>query len=292
MGNVRGGGQGEGVEFPIGPVRVRGVMTTAGLRAIGLSPGQIHRLARNGSLRPLRGAVYAPTALVESLAGGEPGEHLLRVAAATISTGAHAAGSHRSAATVYGLGLTGPRLGAQVNLTRAPDSRGSRTRRPGIVLHVAALPADQVTMLRGVPLTTVARTVIDLARCLPFEAGVAVADSALYRGMATRGELDAVLARCARWPGVQRARRAVAFADPRAESVLESLGRAAFHQAGLPPPDLQVWVGDDGEVIGRADFLWRQYAHDRRGGRGDQVRGPAAGPGPAGPRRPAARGRL
>jgi len=41
--------------------------------------------------------------------------------------------------------------------------------------------------------------------------------------------------------------------------VLESLGRAVFHQAGLPPPDLQVWVGDDGEVIGRADFLWRRY---------------------------------
>jgi hypothetical protein len=32
-----------------------------------------------------------------------------------------------------------------------------------------------------------------------------------------------------------------------------------FCQAGLPPPDLQVWVGDDGEVIGRADFLWRRY---------------------------------
>ena len=186
------------MEFQIGPVRVRGVMTTVGLRATGLSPGQIHRLARNGSLRPLRGAVYAPTALVESLAGGEPDEQLLRVAAATVSTGAHAAGSHRSAATVYGLGLPGPRLGAQVELTRAPDGRGSRTRRPGIVLHVAALPADQVTVLRGVPLTSAARTVIDLARCLPFEEAVAVADSALYREKATRGELDAVLARCAR----------------------------------------------------------------------------------------------
>lgn len=40
-----------------------------------------------------------------------------------------------------------------------------------------------------------------------------------------------------------------------AESVLESPGRAAFHQFGLAPPDLQVWVGDDNEVIGRADFL-------------------------------------
>jgi hypothetical protein len=50
-----------------------------------------------------------------------------------------------------------------------------------------------------------------------------------------------------------------AFSDARSESVLESLSRAAFHQGGLPPPDLQVWVGDDGEVIGRVDFLWRRY---------------------------------
>ena len=128
------------------------------------------------------------------------------------------------------------------------------------MLHVAALPADQLTALRGVRLTTVARTVIDLARCLPFDEAVAVADSALYRGMTTRAELDAVLARCARWPGIQQARRVAGFADQRAESVLESLGRVAFQRAGLPPPDLQAWVGDEGEVIGRVDFLWRQYA--------------------------------
>ena len=115
-------------------------------------------------------------------------------------------------------------------------------------------------MQRGVPLTTVARTVIDLARCRPFAEGVAVADSALFGGKATRGELDSVLASCARWPGIKQARRVIAFADPRAESVLESLGRVAFHQAGLPPPDLQVRVGDEGEIIGRVDFLWRQYA--------------------------------
>ena len=60
-------------------------------------------------------------------------------------------------------------------------------------------------------------------------------------------------------PGLQRARDVTAFSDARSESVLESLSRAVFHQAGLPPPDLQVWVGDDGEVIGRVDFLWRRY---------------------------------
>ena len=86
-----------------------------------------------------------------------------------------------------------------------------------------------------------------------------MADSALRDKQATRGELEAVLARCERWPGIQRARRVVAFADPRAESVLESISRVAFHEHGLPPPELQVWVGDDDEITGRVDFLWRQH---------------------------------
>jgi hypothetical protein len=43
------------------------------------------------------------------------------------------------------------------------------------------------------------------------------------------------------------------------ESVLESISRVAFHEQGLPPPVLQAWVGDAGEVIGRVDFLWRAY---------------------------------
>ena len=126
-------------------------------------------------------------------------------------------------------------------------------------MHAAALPADHVVSYRGVLLTSVPRTVIDLARVLPFGEGVAVADSALYARLTSKAELSAVIAGCSRWPGLQRAREVTAFSDARSESVLESLSRAAFHQAGLPPPDLQVWIGDDGEVIGRVDFLWRRY---------------------------------
>ena len=112
---------------------------------------------------------------------------------------------------------------------------------------------------RGVPLTSVPRTVIDLARTLPFAEGVAVADSALNARLTSRPELSRVIADCPRWRGLQRARDVIAFSDARSESVLESLSRAVFHQFRLPPPDLQVWVGDDGDVIGRVDFLWRRY---------------------------------
>jgi len=160
---------------------------------------------------------------------------------------------------VYGLGLMGRGPEPVTEITRAPGDRGSHTGDLGVVVHIAALPADHVVSYRGVPLTSVPRTVIDLARALPFAEGVAVADSALHAGLTSKTALAGVIADCPRWRGLQRARDVTAFSDARAESVLESLGRAAFHQSGLPPPDLQVWVGDDDEVVGRVDFLWRRY---------------------------------
>ena len=216
-------------------------------------------MVRAGELRALRAAVYAPAHLVTGLSASEAGRELLAVAAALASTGAYAAGSHRSAAVVHGLSLVGRRSAGQVELTRCTGSPGSRSRRPGILLHVAQLPADQVTLVRGVRFTGVPRTVVDLARVLPFAEGVALADAALREVHATRKGIEAVLTSCRGWPGIERARRVVTFADSRAESVLESLSRVAFHEAGLPPPDLQVWMGDDGEIIARVDFLWKQH---------------------------------
>jgi Protein of unknown function (DUF559) len=246
---------GPGVAAPA----LTGVLTRAGLGRAGLSARRIEHLVESGTLRVLRAGVYVPAALAMPLAGSEPGAELLRIAAALATTTAASAGSHRSAATVHGLGLIGRQAARRVDVIRAPGARGSRSRGHGVLVHTAVLPADHLITVRGVPLTSAARTVVDLARAVPFAEGVALADSALHAEQASRGELAAVLACCARWPGIQRARRAVGLADPRSESVLESLGRAAFHLAGLPPPDLQVWVGDDGEIIGRADFLWPRY---------------------------------
>ncbi len=80
------------------------------------------------------------------------------------------------------------------------------------------------------------------------------ADSALYRGKVSKAELEAVIAACSRWPGIGRARGVVEFSDGRSESPFESISRVAFRDGGLPPPELQVWVGGDGGPVGRVDF--------------------------------------
>jgi hypothetical protein len=241
------------------------VRTATELLSAGLSAGRIRRLARDGALVRLRSGVYAPATAVTSLMRAprdqttrQAGEQLLAVAAALAVTGPGVVGSHHSAARIYGLGVVSSERPA-TEITRPPGERGGHAGRAGVRVHIAALPAEHVVSYRGVLLTSVPRTVIDLARTLPFAQGVAVVDSALYSGLTSKSELATVISDCGRWPGLRRAREVTAFSDARSESVLESLSRAAFSQAGLPPPDLQVWVGDDGEVIGRVDFLWRRY---------------------------------
>jgi hypothetical protein len=124
-----------------------------------------------------------------------------------------------------------------------------------MIFHSANLPPEHLTRLYTLAVTTAARTVIDLARTLPFAEGVVVADSALRDEKATKTELAKVLGTCPRWPGVKQARRVVEFADERAESPLESVARVVFAQFGLDPPELQSTIFTTNRAF-RVDFLW------------------------------------
>jgi predicted transcriptional regulator of viral defense system len=241
-----------------GSSRLAGIMTSAELAAAGVSPAQIRRLVRQGVLLRVGFGIYARAAVVADLARDAAGAQAVQVAGALAVMGPGCVGSHHGAAIIHGLDTLG-RHPPTVALTRPPGGTSSKTARPGIGLHTAALPAGHVAVQRGVPVTSVARTVVDLARGSSFRAGVVVADSALRRRRASKAELQSILADCQRWPGIARARQVVAFSDARAESVFESISRVTFRDQGLPPPDLQAWVGDEEGVIGRVDFLWSAH---------------------------------
>lgn len=157
-------------------------------------------------------------------------EQLQQVAAATHRLDAVA--SHETAAQLWGV-PTLWRRGPAVHVTRQRRSQGT-ARYPGVQVHHARLDPADVTVHCGVPVTTVARTVVDLARGRSFRAGVVAADAALRMRRCTREELQAVARACRRWPGVMRARDVAGFADPRAASPLESISRVAFHVYRLP----------------------------------------------------------
>lgn len=154
---------------------MEGVRTTAELLGTGLSAGQIRRMVRNGTLCSLRPGVYATAATVSALTrdprderARQAGGQLLQVAATLAVTSSRSVGSHRSAALVHGLGLVGSGPKPVAEITKSPGDQGSYTGRRGVLVHIAALPAKHVVSYRGVLLTSVPRTVIDLARTLPF----------------------------------------------------------------------------------------------------------------------------
>jgi hypothetical protein len=118
------------------------------------------------------------------------------------------------------------------------------------------LPEQHVWSLDGLPVASVARTVVDLAREATFLEAVTAADAALYRGLARKAELREVAVFCAGWTGMRKAQRALAFADPKAESPCESLARVVLHGGGIPPPDSQVLIGDEWFWYARVDFAW------------------------------------
>ena len=227
------------------------VATTGQLLATGLSRYRVGRLVKQGKLLAMRRGVYALP--IDS--PDDATAHALDAAGVMAACGFPAVASHRSAALIHGLDVIGRELVGAIALTRPPGSRGSRSLRRGVTLHTAALPASHVVVRRGIRVTSPARTVVDLARTCSFREGVVVADSALRTRQTGVPELMAVLADCARWPGIRQARDVVAFSDHRAESALESIGRVVFREYGLPAPELQVWVGGDA-LVGRADYLW------------------------------------
>jgi predicted transcriptional regulator of viral defense system len=249
--------------------RLAGIRTAAELKAAGNSPAQISRLVRQGKLVRLRYGVYANCQMVAEVRGQPGGNQLLEVAASLASAEPGAVASHESAACIHAIDVLsasaaaqeahagiGTAQGAHVWLTVMPGR--NRTGRGAVHIYSADLPKNHVTEVYGIPVTTPARTVLDLARSREFRAGVVAADSALHQKLITKADLESVRAHCSRWRGATRAAEVFKFADALSESVLESLARVVFRDCGLPAPELQVWAGG-AEVVGRVDFLWRRY---------------------------------
>lgn len=175
----------------------------------------------------------------------------LQVAAARLRSDVDFVAVGATAALIHDLPLLGP---TPIRLQLA-ERREARPVHHG---QSRTIDDDDVVTVHGVPLSSLARTAVDVARRRPFAAGVVSADAVLARGV-PRVRLQEVLERSKRWPGLAIATRVVEFADGRSESPLESLGRVRFFEHGLPPPELQVVLSGLGGEPARVDQYWGQY---------------------------------
>ena len=251
---------------------------------------QAHRVISD---RALRTAVARGTAIrlhrgVYAVARdrSDRSDYCLRVAAA-IAVRPGATASHESALALHGLSL--PTFGGNWRdlPVRLIAPHGERVSSASLRVSRRSLPDAHRSTTSWGPATSPARTAVDLARELPFAAGLLVADEACALALLAqhRPAIDFIAARD--WPGYRtvvanrwsdaqellrlveseapwqsgrsRVRRVAQWVDPAAESPGESVSRAHLVAAGLPRPQLGLRVaGDDGQVF-YADLAWAEH---------------------------------
>jgi hypothetical protein len=221
--------------------------------AAGLVDDEIRRRRRRAQWATLQRGAYL-------VGPGRPDRrqrHLLAVQATLAGLRVPAVVSHGSAAALHGLPLWGLRLD-QVHVTRRPPARSADEGR--LRSHVARLGEDDVVTVGRMAVTSITRTVADLARAVPFAPALVVADAALAGGVTTTDQLRAALTSGTGTRGTRSARGVIVAADGRSESVGESRSRVLMIDAGLTRPDLQVEIRrPDGRLIGRSDFGWVEH---------------------------------
>ncbi|HKH53846.1 MAG TPA: type IV toxin-antitoxin system AbiEi family antitoxin domain-containing protein [Propionibacteriaceae bacterium] len=230
------------------------ISLTSQLRARGLNDDDLARLRRRGDLvRVRRGAYALPSKLEPVDTWDAEDRHRLLIAATAPQLASGAVISHASAAVLHGL-PTWPEALNRVHVSRSRNYGGKT--RTVVAVHCAPFLPTEVIEIDGIPTTTLARTVVDLARSRPFEEAVAAGDRALTLRLAP-ATLISVMRRMERWPNIRQARRVVAFLDARSESAGESVSRVRIADEGLPAPQLQRQITNAyGRAIGRVDFCW------------------------------------
>ena len=165
-----------------------------------------------------------------------------------------------------------PYSGSWIDVT--VPSRGGRASRDRIRLHRSStLRADDVTTHRGIPVTTVARTLLDVAATLREPSLARTVEQTEIRRLFDLTAVEQTLARNPNHPGAKRLRRALELYrdDELTRSELEKVFLALCDAHGIPRPLVNHIV--EGKEV---DFFWpdqrlivetdgaRNALHDRR----------------------------
>ncbi|PWW22499.1 hypothetical protein JD79_01653 [Geodermatophilus normandii] len=230
-----------------------GVFTAREAVRVGYRPDEIRSELGSRRWHWLRRGVYIGAQDLVPAERDARVRHLVDCTAVLLSLAPGPAISHASAARLHRLVLPGDVDGA-VRLTDPVQWRRGR----GYVVARASLPDGDLGRVLGFGVTVPARTLVDCAREWGVTDAVVAMDAALHDRVVDREDLRAAVLRATHWVGVGDAARAFGLADGRAESPLESRGRLALLEAGLPCPELQVEVHGPRGFVARVDAWYEE----------------------------------
>jgi hypothetical protein len=216
--------------------RQHGLVTTAQLLACGWSHDVIAGRMRGGWLTRVHQGVY--------LVGPLAAEHTAAMAAVVATDGVV---SHYPAAVLWE--WRPPREGSiDVTVPRKLRSR------PGLIVHRATLNPADITRRHGIPTTSAARTLLDLAATEPTaELDRALNEAMLQRRVSTRS-LNEQFSRYPRHRGTAALTKLLESEPALTRSDGETIGRDLIRKAGLPQPESNVRI--EGYEV---DLVWREH---------------------------------
>jgi hypothetical protein len=228
------------------------------LREQGLSQSQISRALMTGRLVSSHRGVLTPAAGLDLET---------RCRSAALTQRSDAAIWLRSAAVLLalpGLPDAWSDPAAPIDIAVARDDT-TRSARRGMRRRYCALTEDEIVCRHDIRLTTVARTLVDIAREDDRLLAVQLSDAALRAGLTTQADLATVLCRLTGLRGVTRARDVMARVRDGVDSPGETRARLAIVDAGLPEPMVRVEIRDDERLLARGDLgykaslIWIEY---------------------------------
>ncbi len=230
--------------------RQHGVVERGQLLADGLTADQVAGRLRRGALQGVYRGVYAV---------GQPRvSALASYMASVLACGPGAALSHRSAGAVWEIRPSGRE---RVEVSVPP---GRHPARDGVEVHRTALEAHDTTSLQGIPVTTPARTLIDLADVLTHRALERALDEAEYLRLDCTGLRPHPGRR-----GAGRLALVLGHHDPgatRTRSPLEGQFLEPCRDHAVPRPAVNVLLHGHTELgYDVIRFTWRQLTQDPAG---------------------------
>ncbi|MBS1887759.1 MAG: DUF559 domain-containing protein [Actinobacteria bacterium] len=224
--------------------RQHGIVARAQVEGLGIAGNTVDRSARTGRLHRVHRAVYAVGHPAITLRG--------RWLAAVLASGDGAVLSHRSATALWGVWGSGT---GEIHVTVPPKTRPQGS----IRRHYSMLPQDEATVHEGIPVTSVARAVLDLAG----ERGQAAAEAALreaeYLRLYGPASVPVLLERHPNHRGTRHVRTCLERLkeDPggRLRSPLEELFLPFLDAHRIPRPRLNAWLTVD-DHRHQVDCLW------------------------------------
>jgi very-short-patch-repair endonuclease len=224
--------------------RQYGVVGRRQLLEVGWSDGSIEKRVRSGRLHPLYAGVYRVGHGLIKREG--------RWMAAVLASGPDAVLSHWSAAALWGIR---PSSRTVIDVTEPVKSRSW----DGIRRHHKALPHDEITVKEGIPVTTVPRTIFDLAAREPLDVVKAILREAEFLELHDRLSLWDLVERYPGRRGIRKAKAALeALKDEPLDeykSRLEERFAPFLARRELPLARFNQWIVVGGKRF-QVDCLW------------------------------------